>query len=145
MKTPRLSMVCSTFTLLASGAALAVPLTGVPNPNPKTPGFSAPNGLSPELTEAIVAQGSIPLENPATVTDGGNAVNLSPRVPSAGKTATTTERGPSATRGAPPATSVSARVPSRRVCQTPGLPGVGPECEPLSSHTGGGAADHGGA
>jgi hypothetical protein len=77
MKTPRLSMACSTFTLLASGAALAVPLTGVPNPTPKTPGFSAPNGLSPELTEAIVAQGSIPLENPATVSVGGNAVNLS--------------------------------------------------------------------
>ena len=77
MKTPRLSMVCSTLTLLAAGSALADPLTAVPNPNPKTPGFSAPNGLSPELTEAVVAQGANPLENPASVTVGSNTVSIS--------------------------------------------------------------------
>jgi hypothetical protein len=70
-------MACSTLALLASGSALAVSLTGVPNPEPKTPGFSAPNGLSPELTEAVVARGSVPLENPATVTVGSNTVSIS--------------------------------------------------------------------
>ena len=36
--------------------------------NTKTPGISSPNVLPPELIETAVAQGSIPLENPQTVT-----------------------------------------------------------------------------
>lgn len=47
----------------------------VPAPNPKSPGLSSPNVLPAELIESPVAQGSIPLENPATVTlaDGSSA------------------------------------------------------------------------
>jgi len=40
----------------------------VPNANTKTPGVSSPNVLPPELIETAVAQGSIPLENPRSVT-----------------------------------------------------------------------------
>ena len=47
-----------------SGLSFAAGLTPVPNANPKSPGFAAPNVLSPELAEKIVAQGSTPLENP---------------------------------------------------------------------------------
>src|SRR5215831_903309 len=47
---------------LGAGAAHAQ-LTPVANANPKTVGFDAPNVLSPELVEVIVAQGSTPLEN----------------------------------------------------------------------------------
>ena len=43
-------------------------LTPVPSANTKTEGFAAPNILSPELTEAIVAQGSMKLENPSALT-----------------------------------------------------------------------------
>jgi hypothetical protein len=38
-------------------------LTNVPNANPKSPGLSSPNVLSPELVEIPVAQGSILMEN----------------------------------------------------------------------------------
>ncbi len=38
-------------------------LTGVPSANPKAPGMTAPNILSPELTESVLAQGSFRLEN----------------------------------------------------------------------------------
>jgi hypothetical protein len=56
---------------------MAAPLTAVPNANPKSPGFSAPNSLSPELVEAVVAQGSHRLENPASVTlPNGSTVSL---------------------------------------------------------------------
>src|SRR5215468_5892881 len=47
---------------LGAGAARAQ-LTSVANANPKMVGFAAPNVLSPELVELIVAQGSVPLEN----------------------------------------------------------------------------------
>lgn len=53
-------------TALSSGRFLG--LTGVPSANTKAPGFASPNVLSPELTEAPVAQGSFPLENPQKVT-----------------------------------------------------------------------------
>ena len=62
---------------LFAATALAVPLTPVPNANNKIVGQSAPNGLSPELTEAVVAEGSNRLENPAAVTvSGGGTVAL---------------------------------------------------------------------
>ncbi len=62
----------------ATTAAIAEPLIGsgpfglhpVPAPNPKTPGVPAPNVLPPELVDALVAQGSIAVENPATVNLG---------------------------------------------------------------------------
>jgi hypothetical protein len=40
----------------------------VASANPKIVGVSSPNVLPPELVESVVAQGSVPLENPATVT-----------------------------------------------------------------------------
>jgi len=42
--------------------------TPVANANTKTAGVSSPNALPPELIETAVAQGSIPVENPASVT-----------------------------------------------------------------------------
>ena len=52
---------------LASGSvlSLAAGLSPVPAANPKASGFAAPNILSPELAEKVVAQGSNPLENPS--------------------------------------------------------------------------------
>ena len=43
-------------------------ITPVPAAQGKKPGFSSPNVLPPELIETAVAQGSMPLENPQTVT-----------------------------------------------------------------------------
>jgi len=55
--------------LLAAGAFAADPLpTNVPSANQKVPGITAPNILSPELIETIVAQGSNALENPSAIT-----------------------------------------------------------------------------
>ena len=42
--------------------------TNVAAPNPKVAGFAAPNILSPELIETIVAQGTTKLENPSHLT-----------------------------------------------------------------------------
>src|SRR5204863_6118928 len=42
--------------------------TNVPAANPKVAGVVQPNILSPELTEAIVAQGAMRLENPSAFT-----------------------------------------------------------------------------
>src|SRR5262249_33295784 len=64
------------FFLAASfvGATLAAPpFIGVPGPNPKAPGLTTPNILTPELAEIVVAQGSHALENPATVDLGGGS------------------------------------------------------------------------
>jgi hypothetical protein len=69
-----MKLVSSMLFLAAAAAALAAAadddLTSVPSANPKAPGIATPNVLSPELTEAIVAQGSMPLENPAVVDPG---------------------------------------------------------------------------
>lgn len=60
----------------AAGTALAAGFAGVPHANPKAPGFSAPNVLTPELVEVIVAQGSTRLENPAALDFGGGATSV---------------------------------------------------------------------
>jgi hypothetical protein len=49
--------------MMVSVATAEVGLQGVPHANAKVSGFAPPNVLSPELIEAIVAQGSMPLEN----------------------------------------------------------------------------------
>jgi hypothetical protein len=50
--------------MTATTTALAAsPLTHVPNANPKAVGEAAPNVLSPELAEQIVAQGATLIEN----------------------------------------------------------------------------------
>src|SRR5262245_46259811 len=52
---------------LASGSILSLAdgLSSVPGANTKTAGSAAPNVLSPELAEKVVARGSNPLENPS--------------------------------------------------------------------------------
>jgi len=70
---------------LAGGAlAAGVHLTHVPAANPKMAGFSAPNVLSPELTPALVAQGSTKLENPSTLTGFYGYDSDGPLVPAPG-------------------------------------------------------------
>src|SRR5215468_8845713 len=57
-------VVGSSMLAVALGAGAAhAQLTPVANANAKMVGFAAPNVLSPELVELIVAQGSAPLEN----------------------------------------------------------------------------------
>ena len=53
---------------VSTSGAIAAPLslTDVVSAQPKTAGNAAPNVLSPELREAIVAQGAMPLENGTT-------------------------------------------------------------------------------
>src|SRR5262245_45067797 len=59
------------FTMLSLASALAAigaqaigaGLTPVPSAQPKIVGNAAPNVLSPELAEQLVAQGATPLEN----------------------------------------------------------------------------------
>jgi hypothetical protein len=59
---------CALVLFLGSGAFAADPLpTNVPSANQKSPGVTAPNILSPELIETIVAQGSNALENPTAL------------------------------------------------------------------------------
>jgi len=68
-------MKCSlkrlTLSMLALTAAAPVcadtVLTDVPNANSKTPGMVAPNVLSPELDQRLVATGSMALENPTAL------------------------------------------------------------------------------
>ena len=50
---------------LSSAHALSPSLHGVPNANPKLPGISAPDILSPELRQSAVAEGSLRVENPS--------------------------------------------------------------------------------
>jgi uncharacterized protein DUF839 len=59
-------------------------LTHVPSANPKTVGVPAPNVLSPELIETIVAQGATPLENPSTLTSFYGYDNDGPLTPAPG-------------------------------------------------------------
>src|SRR3569833_2453195 len=53
------------FLSTVSGYALASELQGVPNANPKLPGITAPDILSPELRHNAVAEGSLRVENPS--------------------------------------------------------------------------------
>ena len=70
-------------SLITTGTAAADPsdFTPVPQANTKTPGFAAPNILSPELTEIIAAQGSIRLENGSALTNFYGYDNDGPMLP----------------------------------------------------------------
>ena len=70
-------------SLITTGTAAADPsdFTPVPHANTKTPGFAAPNILSPELTEIIAAQGSIRLENGSALTNFYGYDNDGPMLP----------------------------------------------------------------
>ncbi len=59
-------------------------LTPVTSANAKVAGAPAPNVLSPELIESIVAQGSTPLENPSTLTSFYGYDNDGPLTPASG-------------------------------------------------------------
>jgi hypothetical protein len=72
----------------AGGARLSgTDLTSVASANPKAPGFTAPNILSPELSGSIVAQGSMKLENPSAGVDFYGYLGNGPFVPLPGTTA----------------------------------------------------------
>lgn len=66
------------------GCAFAGGLTHVPTANPKLTGFAAPNVLSPELAQVIVAQGATPLENPSALTSYYGYDNDGPMLPTPG-------------------------------------------------------------
>ena len=59
-------------------------LTHVASANTKTVGVPAPNVLSPELIETIVAQGATPLENPSALTSFYGYDNDGPLTPAPG-------------------------------------------------------------
>ena len=73
------------ITLMAIAAGTLVfaasPLTPVPDASPKSPGFAAPNILSPELKANPVAQGSTKLENPSALTSFYGYDNDGPDAP----------------------------------------------------------------
>ena len=72
-------------TLAATGVlAAGLALTPVPSANTKAPGVPAPNILSPELSEVLVAQGFYRLENPTTLTSFYGFANDAPPVPAPG-------------------------------------------------------------
>jgi hypothetical protein len=63
-----LPTLCLVAALIpASAVAGGFSLTPVPNAAPTIPGMAMPNTLSPELFQIIVAQGSMPLENPTSL------------------------------------------------------------------------------
>src|SRR5919197_2746684 len=96
-------LIVSLLSSMAAVSADAQSFAGVPSANTKAPGISAPNGLTPELVEAPVAQGSNPLENRQSVTfpNGGTAVfsdygyyGDGPHVPLPGTTTEATKSEP---------------------------------------------------
>lgn len=77
--------------LLASAAFAADKTpTSVPSANPKVAGYSAPNVLSPELSEVLLVQGANRLENPSALTNSygydanGPFIPVPGDIPSAG-------------------------------------------------------------
>src|SRR5919197_558094 len=96
-------LIVSLLSSMAAVSADAQSFAGVPSANTKAPGITAPNGLTPELVEAPVAQGSTPLENRKSVTfpNGGTAVfsdygyyGDGPHVPLPGTTSEATKSEP---------------------------------------------------
>jgi len=66
MPTRSIVLACAVALPLVTdgGSVYAEPVTHVEHANPKAPGVTSPNVLSPELAEIAVAQGSTPVENP---------------------------------------------------------------------------------
>src|SRR5262249_17027505 len=60
---PMLATVFSGWLAVGATAAVAE-ITHVPAANPKAPGVSQPNVLSPELAEVVRASGAMRLDNP---------------------------------------------------------------------------------
>ena len=83
------TVTAAAITLLPAASAFAdgssaKTLTHVPSANTKTPGFGAPNILSPGLTEVLVATGSSKLENPSDLTSYYGYDNDGPMLPAPG-------------------------------------------------------------
>src|ERR1700756_3313634 len=58
-----------TFAAIGAASTPDSPsLTGVPNANTKSDGYSPASVLSPELRQVVVAQGATKLENPSSLT-----------------------------------------------------------------------------
>ncbi len=92
---PRILAVAVALPLVAGSAlSAAAGLTPVPSANPKTTGVAAPNVLSPELAEKIVAQGSTPLENPSGQFTHYGYNNDGPMLPALGSNAEATKTEP---------------------------------------------------
>jgi hypothetical protein len=79
----RLRYTNYSLMLLLVAKAFAADLlpTNVPSANHKIPGMAAPNSLSPELIETIVAQGSDALENPTPLIAFYGYDNNGPMIP----------------------------------------------------------------
>src|SRR6267142_1206155 len=83
------TVTAAAITLLPTAPAFAdgsstKTLTHVPSANTKSPGFAAPNILSPALSEVLVATGSAKLENPSDLTSYYGHDNERPMLPAAG-------------------------------------------------------------
>jgi hypothetical protein len=93
--TPRILAMAVALPLAAASAlSSADGLTPVPNANTKIVGFAAPNVLSPELAEKIVAQGSNPLENPSGQFTFYGYNNDGPMLPALGSNVEATKTEP---------------------------------------------------
>src|SRR6266403_614664 len=83
------TVTAAAITLLPAAPAFAdgsstKTLTHVPSANTKTPGFAAPNILSPGLTEVLIATGSFKLENPSDLTSYYGYDHDGPMLPAPG-------------------------------------------------------------
>lgn len=81
------TLVLALAAALSGNASLADSyhgLTHVPSANPKVEGMAAPNILSPELIETVVAQGSMHLENASGLTSYYGYDNDGTMLPAAG-------------------------------------------------------------
>jgi hypothetical protein len=73
-----------TVLMGVAAAAGATGLTGIPDANPRLPGISAPIQLAHGLRQSIVAEGSMPLENPSPGFGYYGFNDDGPHVPAAG-------------------------------------------------------------
>jgi len=82
---PRGLATLASWCLLSLGSfAFAADPTSVPSANPKSPGIWKADILSPELVEAPVAQGAMPVENPSTLVGFYGYNNDGPLLPAPG-------------------------------------------------------------
>src|SRR5947209_7480265 len=80
----RLAILGSCCIMTLGSMAFAADPTPVATANPKTPGFWKADILWPELVEAPVAQGSMPVENPSTLVGYYGYNNDGPQLPAPG-------------------------------------------------------------
>jgi len=89
IENPRRLATLASWCLLSLGSfAFAADPTSVPSANPKKAGVWNADILSPELREAAVAQGAMPVENPSTLVGFYGYNNDGPLLPPPGADAT---------------------------------------------------------